>query len=198
MRLNFRWTACASVLISSVFARPGTPRSRQWPPATNTVRISWTTACWPMMARPSSSRRRDARRCASSNESIGAIVSADGRAAAPGRLRPGDASVRLEHFRAHVQLVAAKHVLGRTRRGLAQHLAVPADELDPVFAVGPLLDRDRDALRGQPGSRSARRRWTRRSRRARAPRRSAGAPAARRGRTPIRGPGRARPGCPAA
>ena len=25
----------ASVLISSVFARPGTPRSRQWPPAKN-------------------------------------------------------------------------------------------------------------------------------------------------------------------
>ena len=32
MRLNFRCTASASVLISSVFARPGTPRSRQWPP----------------------------------------------------------------------------------------------------------------------------------------------------------------------
>ena len=73
MRLNLRWTACASVLISSVFARPGTPRSRQWPPAKNTVRISWTTVCWPMMARPSSSRRRDARRCASSNESIGRL-----------------------------------------------------------------------------------------------------------------------------
>ena len=33
MRLNLRLTASASVLISSVFARPGTPRSRQWPPA---------------------------------------------------------------------------------------------------------------------------------------------------------------------
>src|SRR5436190_17451732 len=147
MRLNFRSTACASVLISSVFARPGTPRSRQWPPATNTVRISWTTVCWPMMARPSSSRRRDARRCASSNESIGAIVSADGRGAAPDRLRPGEPSVRLEHFRAHVQFVAAKHVLGWTRFGFFQDLTVPADELDPVFALGPLLDRDRDALR---------------------------------------------------
>src|SRR6476646_11863764 len=145
MRLNFRSTACASVLISSVFARPGTPRSRQWPPATNTVRISWTTTCWPMMARPSSSRRRDARRCASSNESIGAIVSADGRAAAPHGLRPGDAPVRFEHFRAHVQLVATKQVLGRTRFGLSQDLTVPADELDPVFALGPLLDCARDA-----------------------------------------------------
>src|SRR5258708_23656383 len=72
MRLNFKWTACASVLMSSVFANPGTPRNRQCPPATKTVRISWTTVSWPMMARPSSSRRRDARRCASSNESIGA------------------------------------------------------------------------------------------------------------------------------
>src|SRR5262245_58430976 len=147
MRLNLRWTACASVLISSVFARPGTPRSRQWPPATNTVRMSWTTACWPMMARPSSSRRRDARRCASSNESIGAIVSVEGRGAAPDGLRPGESSVRFEHFRAHVQFVAAKHVLGRTRFGLFQDLTVPTDELDPVFALEPLLDRDRDALR---------------------------------------------------
>src|SRR5262245_26546946 len=147
MRLNLRSTACASVLISSVFARPGTPRSRQWPPATNTVRISRTTACWPMMARPSSSRRRDARRCASSNESIGAIVSAEGRGAAPDGLRPGESSVRLEHLRAHVQFVAAEDVLGRTRFGLFQDLTVPTDELDPVFALEPLLDRDRDALR---------------------------------------------------
>src|SRR5436190_13820735 len=141
MRLNLRWIACASVLIRSVFARPGTPRNRQWPPATNTVRISWTTASWPMMARPSSSRRRDARRCASSNESIEAIVSVDRRAAALGRLGPGDSPVRLEHFRAHVQLVAAEYVFRRTRRDLAQHLTVLADELDPVFAVGSLLDR---------------------------------------------------------
>ena len=33
MRLNLRLIASASVLISSVLARPGTPRSRQWPPA---------------------------------------------------------------------------------------------------------------------------------------------------------------------
>src|SRR5262249_24765096 len=37
--------------------------------------MSWTTACCPMIARPSSSRRRDARRCASSNV-IREIVSA--------------------------------------------------------------------------------------------------------------------------
>ena len=40
MRLNFRCTASASVLISSVLASPGTPRSRQWPPARNAIRIS--------------------------------------------------------------------------------------------------------------------------------------------------------------
>ena len=44
MRLNLRWTASASVLISSVLASPGTPRSRQWPPARNAVRISVMTA----------------------------------------------------------------------------------------------------------------------------------------------------------
>jgi len=40
MRLNLRWIACASVLISSVFASPGTPRRRQWPPAKKAVRMS--------------------------------------------------------------------------------------------------------------------------------------------------------------
>jgi hypothetical protein len=33
MRLNFSVVASAKVLISSVFASPGTPRTRQWPPA---------------------------------------------------------------------------------------------------------------------------------------------------------------------
>ena len=33
MRLNFRLIVSASVLMISVFARPGTPRRRQWPPA---------------------------------------------------------------------------------------------------------------------------------------------------------------------
>src|SRR3954463_6168872 len=75
MRLNFRWIAWASVLMSRVLARPGTPRSRQWPPAKKAVRMSCTTACCPMIARPSSSRRPDARRCASSNV-IDEIVSA--------------------------------------------------------------------------------------------------------------------------
>src|SRR5438093_11105913 len=102
-----------------------------------------------MMARPSSSRRRDARRCASSNESIWAIVSADAGASAPRWLGPRDPAIRLEDFAADVQLVAAKDVLPGARRDLAQHLTVPADELNPVFALAPLLDRDRDALRSR-------------------------------------------------
>src|SRR5260370_26031 len=92
-----------------------------------------------MMARSTSSRRRDATRCASSNEIIWAIVSADGRASAPGRLGPRDASVRLENFRAHVELVAVEDILRRTRRDVAQHLAVPADELHPILLSGRCL-----------------------------------------------------------
>src|SRR5215213_1569416 len=61
MRLNFKCTASASVLISSVFARPGTPRNRQCPPARNAVRISAITSSWPMITRRSSFCREPTR-----------------------------------------------------------------------------------------------------------------------------------------
>ena len=60
MRLNRRSTASASFLMMSVFARPGTPRSRQCPPARNAIRISRITRCWPTIALASSRSSRPA------------------------------------------------------------------------------------------------------------------------------------------
>src|SRR5215471_12931806 len=67
IRLNLRLTASASVLMSSVFARPGTPRSRQCPPAKRQARISRRTCSCPMMTRPISASRRATRSAAWSN-----------------------------------------------------------------------------------------------------------------------------------
>ncbi len=47
MRLNVRFSERASVLISSVLARPGTPSSRQWPRLNSEISSSSITSCWP-------------------------------------------------------------------------------------------------------------------------------------------------------
>src|SRR5262245_99639 len=56
MRLNFRSTTCASVWISSVFARPGTPMIRLLPPTKSVCSTSSMTSCWPMIRLWSSAR----------------------------------------------------------------------------------------------------------------------------------------------
>ena len=55
MRLNSSDRASASVRISSVLARPGTPTSRQCPRANMAISSSSITCCWPTITRPSCS-----------------------------------------------------------------------------------------------------------------------------------------------
>ncbi len=57
-RLNDRSSASASVRTISVLARPGTPSSRQWPPANSATSSSSITAACPTITFPSSSRSR--------------------------------------------------------------------------------------------------------------------------------------------
>ncbi|HXD72694.1 MAG TPA: hypothetical protein VN628_03115 [Vicinamibacterales bacterium] len=47
MRLNFRSRTFASVLMSSVFARPGTPTIRLLPPTNRVSSTSSITSAWP-------------------------------------------------------------------------------------------------------------------------------------------------------
>ena len=47
-----------SVSTRRVLARPGTPTSSTWPPASSVIRDSSTTRSWPKMARPISARTR--------------------------------------------------------------------------------------------------------------------------------------------
>ena len=49
MRLNSSDSASASVRIISVFARPGTPTSRQWPRAKSAMSSCSITSSWPTM-----------------------------------------------------------------------------------------------------------------------------------------------------
>ena len=49
IRLKSRCRTCATVEISSVFARPGTPVMMEWPPVSIEI-ITWsTTSFWPTM-----------------------------------------------------------------------------------------------------------------------------------------------------
>src|ERR1051325_6670952 len=52
MRLKSRSRISASVLMSSVLARPGTPTSRQWPREKSAVRTSSMTLSWPTITLP--------------------------------------------------------------------------------------------------------------------------------------------------
>ena len=47
MRLNFSSSTCASVAISSVLARPGTPTIRLLPPTKSVCSTSSMTSSWP-------------------------------------------------------------------------------------------------------------------------------------------------------
>ena len=47
IRLNDRSRICATVLISSVLARPGTPVIRQWPPVNSAINTSSMTVVLP-------------------------------------------------------------------------------------------------------------------------------------------------------
>ena len=58
MRLNDRSRICASVLISSVLASPGTPVIRQWPPVNSAISTWSITASWPTMTLRISARMR--------------------------------------------------------------------------------------------------------------------------------------------
>src|SRR3954451_21305369 len=58
MRLNSRSRMSASVLIRSVFASPGTPVIRQWPPVNSAISTCSTTSSCPMMTLRSSARMR--------------------------------------------------------------------------------------------------------------------------------------------
>ena len=49
IRLNERSRICATVLMSSVLARPGTPVIRQWPPVKSAISTSSITVSWPTM-----------------------------------------------------------------------------------------------------------------------------------------------------
>src|SRR4051812_7920684 len=48
----------ASVLMSRVFASPGTPVIRQWPPVNNAISTCSTTSSWPTITLRNSSRMR--------------------------------------------------------------------------------------------------------------------------------------------
>src|SRR3990167_8157538 len=57
-RRKSRASACPSERTSSVLPSPGTPSSRQWPPANRPISSCSTTASWPTMAAPMARRRR--------------------------------------------------------------------------------------------------------------------------------------------
>ena len=52
MRVNFSSSTCASVWMSSVLARPGTPTIRLLPPTNSVCSTSSMTSAWPMMRLP--------------------------------------------------------------------------------------------------------------------------------------------------
>src|SRR5688572_14394796 len=56
LRLKLKSRICDSVLTSSVFARPGTPVIRQWPPQNSAINTSSTTSSCPTMTLRSSAR----------------------------------------------------------------------------------------------------------------------------------------------
>ena len=58
MRENLRSSTCAIVLMSSVFARPGTPTMRLLPPVNSDSSTSSITSSWPMMSLCSSADDR--------------------------------------------------------------------------------------------------------------------------------------------
>jgi hypothetical protein len=57
MRENLRESVFESVEIIKVFARPGTPTSRQLPPENSAIKSSWMTLFCPMMTLAISSCR---------------------------------------------------------------------------------------------------------------------------------------------
>src|SRR5690606_5230533 len=60
IRENFRFSTCASVCTSSVFARPGTPISSELPPTNSDSSMCSTTCSCPMISLPSSAWIRSA------------------------------------------------------------------------------------------------------------------------------------------
>src|SRR3954470_10355414 len=54
MRWNLRWKICAIDLTKRVFASPGAPVIRQWPPANKAISNSSIISFWPMMTFPNS------------------------------------------------------------------------------------------------------------------------------------------------
>ena len=56
IRRNSSAIASATERIIIVLARPGTPTSNAWPPATSAIRISSSTSPWPTMRRDTSAR----------------------------------------------------------------------------------------------------------------------------------------------
>ena len=76
MRANFRWKTCAIDFTSNVFARPGAPVMRQWPPAKSAMRIWSITSRWPTMdlASSASIRARPVVSRSKTSWSLGAAV----------------------------------------------------------------------------------------------------------------------------
>jgi len=56
MRENFKSSTSASVRISIVLPRPGTPSSRACPPLMMHINTCCTTVCWPTITLPTSPR----------------------------------------------------------------------------------------------------------------------------------------------
>src|SRR6266404_1533537 len=52
MRRSSRPSTVCRVSTSRVFARPGTPISRTWPPLSNAINVCSMTGCWPKITRP--------------------------------------------------------------------------------------------------------------------------------------------------
>ncbi len=80
IRLNSRSIASDTLRMISVFASPGTPTSRTWPPASSAMRISSITASCPTILFPTSARSRDAAARRSSREALCALADTDWRA----------------------------------------------------------------------------------------------------------------------
>ena len=51
MRLNTSPSVCAMVRTSSVFAVPGSPVIRQWPPTNSAISTCSSTSSWPTITR---------------------------------------------------------------------------------------------------------------------------------------------------
>src|SRR6185437_15138035 len=135
IRRKSRCTASASERTMSVLARPGTPTSSAWPPATSAISISSSTRSCPTTRRCTSPRRRAAVASSASRfepaDAAGAAVMWEGRRSAD----RAPAAVREEENRPVDDAGVGE------RRGLVENL--PTAQLDHEILVHRRLGKER-------------------------------------------------------